>query len=120
MRQALRGFGGRAHKPRLRRPGPGIGHGRIRFKPRPRKEDRLRQQRLNVCLALLHAAAAGGAEYRRLSPRACLKNVTKYLAPGAIVVFHDSEKAFRNMRYALPRTLEKIRQMGLKCKAIEL
>ena len=40
--------------------------------------------------------------------------------PGAIVVFHDSEKAFRNMRYALPRTLEKIRQMGFKCKAIEL
>ena len=57
---------------------------------------------------------------RRLSPRTCLKNVTKHLAPGAIVVFHDSEKAFRNMRYALPRTLEKIRQMGLKCKAIEL
>ena len=53
------------------------------------------------------------------SPRTCLRNVTKYLAPGAIVVFHDSEKAFRNMRYALPRTLEKIRQMGLKCKAIE-
>ena len=48
-----------------------------------------------------------------------MRNVTKYLAPGAIVVFHDSEKAFRNMRYALPRTLEKIRQMGLKCKAIE-
>ena len=35
---------------------------------------------------------------RQLSPRTCLKNVTKYLAPGAIVVFHDSEKAFRNMR----------------------
>ena len=48
---------------------------------------------------------------RRLSPRTCLKNVTKHLAPGAIVVFHDSEKAFRNMRYALPRTLEKIRQL---------
>ena len=57
---------------------------------------------------------------RKLSPRTCLRNVTKYLAPGAIVVFHDSEKAFRNMRYALPRTLEKIRQMGLRCKAIEL
>ena len=54
------------------------------------------------------------------APRTCLRNVTKYLAPGAIVVFHDSEKAFRNMRYALPRTLEKIRQMGLRCKAIEL
>ncbi len=29
---------------------------------------------------------------RKLSPRTCLKNVTKHLAPGAIVVFHDSEK----------------------------
>ena len=29
---------------------------------------------------------------RKLSPRTCLRNVTKYLAPGAIVVFHDSEK----------------------------
>ena len=42
---------------------------------------------------------------RKLSPRTCLRNVTKYLAPGAIVVFHDSEKAFRNMRYALPLSL---------------
>ncbi len=57
---------------------------------------------------------------RRLSPRSCLKNVTKYLEPGSIVVFHDSVKAFRNMRYALPRTLERIRQMGLKCKSIPL
>ncbi len=57
---------------------------------------------------------------RRLSPRTCLKNVTKYLEPGSIVVFHDSVKAFRNMRYALPHTLERIRQMGLKCKSIPL
>lgn len=57
---------------------------------------------------------------RNLSPRACLRNVTRYLAPGSIVVFHDSVKSFRNMRYALPRTLERIRAMGLRCKAIEL
>ena len=57
---------------------------------------------------------------RSLSPRKCLKNVTKHLEPGAIVVFHDSEKSFRNMRYALPRTLDKIRKLGLKCKTIEL
>lgn len=57
---------------------------------------------------------------RRISPHTCLRNVTKYLAPGAIIVFHDSEKAFRNMRYALPRTLEAIYTAGLKCKAIEL
>ena len=57
---------------------------------------------------------------RKLSPRACLRNVTKYLQGGSIVVFHDSEKAFRNMRYALPRTLERVRQLGPTCKTIEL
>lgn len=57
---------------------------------------------------------------RRLSPRACLRNVTKHLEPGSIVVFHDSVKAFRNMRYALPHTLEHIRRMGLICKSIPL
>ncbi len=57
---------------------------------------------------------------RNLSPRTCLNNVVKYLDPGAIIVFHDSEKAFKNLSYALPRTLEKIKLMGLKCKVIEI
>lgn len=39
---------------------------------------------------------------RALSPRTCLRNVTRYLEGGSIVVFHDSEKSFRNMSYALP------------------
>ncbi len=56
---------------------------------------------------------------RKLSPKVCLKNVTKYLEGGSIVVFHDSEKAFRNLSYALPRTLERIAELGLKCKVIE-
>ncbi len=56
---------------------------------------------------------------RNISPRTCLNNVTKYLEPGAIVVFHDSEKAFKNLSYALPRTLEECRKLGLRCKAIE-
>ncbi len=55
-----------------------------------------------------------------LSPKGCLRNVTQYLQPGAIVVFHDSEKSFRNMSYALPRTLDKIKELGLKCSRIEL
>ena len=36
---------------------------------------------------------------RALSPRTCLRNVTRYLEGGSIVVFHDSEKSFR--RYEL-------------------
>ncbi len=56
---------------------------------------------------------------RKLSPEKCLENVTKYLDPGAIIVFHDSDKAFKNLSYALPRTLSKIKALGLKCKVIE-
>jgi len=57
---------------------------------------------------------------RALSPRACLRNVVKHLEAGSIIVFHDSEKSFRNMSYALPRTLEAIRAKGLGCKTIDL
>jgi peptidoglycan/xylan/chitin deacetylase (PgdA/CDA1 family) len=56
---------------------------------------------------------------RQISPETCLRNVLPYLEGGSIVVFHDSVKAFRNMRYALPRTLEEIRRRGLKCARIE-
>lgn len=55
-----------------------------------------------------------------VSPRSCLHNVTKHVRGGSIVVFHDSEKAYRNLRYALPRTLQYIQDKGLKCSAIHL
>lgn len=57
---------------------------------------------------------------RGISPRTCLDNVTKHVKPGDIVVFHDSQKAFRNMRYALHGTLEYLHSKGMKSKAIEL
>ena len=55
-----------------------------------------------------------------ISPRKCVLNVTKYVQAGSIVVFHDSVKASRNLHYALPRVLEYIQGMGLKCSAIDL
>lgn len=48
-----------------------------------------------------------------VSPQQCLRNVTKYVKGGSIVVFHDSVKAFRNTRYALPRAIEHIMGLGL-------
>ena len=55
-----------------------------------------------------------------VSPRQCLHNVTRQVKGGSIVVFHDSKKAYRNLRYALPRTLEYLARQGLKCSTIEL
>jgi peptidoglycan/xylan/chitin deacetylase (PgdA/CDA1 family) len=43
---------------------------------------------------------------RSLSPRRVFDIVKKRIRPGAIIVFHDSLKAERNMRFALTRILE--------------
>ena len=50
----------------------------------------------------------------------CLRNATKGLRGGDIILFHDSIKSFKNMSYALPRLLDHAQQLGLKCRAIEL
>lgn len=57
---------------------------------------------------------------RNLRPRTCLNNVIKHVRAGDIVVFHDSEKAFKNLHFALPRTLKYLEEHGMKCKLIEL
>ena len=57
---------------------------------------------------------------RRFSPQRVLHNVIDHIEPGSIVVFHDSDKAFRNMSYALKKTLEFIKERGWKSKIIEL
>lgn len=49
-----------------------------------------------------------------VSPEQCLKNVTDHAEKGSIIVFHDSEKASRNMQYALPRVLEKYANEGYR------
>lgn len=57
---------------------------------------------------------------RSLSPRKCLRNVSRHIEPGCIIVFHDSVKAWKNMRYALTRTLEIARRKGYVCAPIEM
>ena len=57
---------------------------------------------------------------RHLTPRRVLRNVIAEIKAGSIVVFHDSDKAFRNMSYALIHTLEYVKQQGWRCKIIEL
>lgn len=49
-----------------------------------------------------------------VTPQECLRNVTRYVDGGSIVVFHDSAKAFRNTEYALPRAIEYIAEAGFR------
>jgi len=47
-----------------------------------------------------------------LSPQQCLKRTIKRITPGSIIVFHDSLKAEKNMKYALPLLLEYLKKEG--------
>lgn len=47
-----------------------------------------------------------------LKPEQCLKGVLKHTGNGAIIVFHDSLKAFNRLEYVLPRALEAWQKAG--------
>jgi peptidoglycan-N-acetylglucosamine deacetylase len=51
---------------------------------------------------------------RRRTPNQCFLNLKRHLKPGSIVVFHDSIKAETNMKFALKKTLELMKERGLK------
>ena len=49
---------------------------------------------------------------RKLSPERVYANVRRYVRNGSIIVFHDSLKAERNMKYALPRAIRWLKMHG--------
>ncbi|MBX9892700.1 MAG: polysaccharide deacetylase family protein [Chitinophagaceae bacterium] len=48
----------------------------------------------------------------QLQPEQCWRQVKKAVRPGSIIVFHDSEKAWQRMQYALPRTIDHFLAQG--------
>lgn len=54
-----------------------------------------------------------------ISKEKCLENVLKNVKSGSIIVFHDSKKAFTNLEYVLPRTLEFLKKKGYVCEKID-
>ncbi|MEO6491044.1 MAG: polysaccharide deacetylase family protein [Ferruginibacter sp.] len=53
-----------------------------------------------------------------ISGKRCLQNVLKYSMPGAIIVFHDSEKANERLRYTLPEVLHYYSKEGYEFEGI--
>jgi peptidoglycan-N-acetylglucosamine deacetylase len=54
-----------------------------------------------------------------ITPEKCLHNVTDNTTDGSIIIFHDSIKANRNMRYALPKAIEYLKEKGFRFAAID-
>ena len=55
---------------------------------------------------------------RKLHGDRVVKNVTQHTKPGSIIVFHDSDKARKNLYHALPRVLDFLNEQGYHMKAI--
>ncbi|MDD5149589.1 MAG: polysaccharide deacetylase family protein [Flavobacterium sp.] len=54
-----------------------------------------------------------------ISPEKCLENVLNNVKSGSIIVFHDSTKAFQNLEYTLPKTLEILSERGFVFEKID-
>ena len=55
---------------------------------------------------------------RKLSPEQVLENVKRYTRNGSVIVFHDSLKSEKNLRWALPRAIEWLFENGYRCKVL--
>jgi hypothetical protein len=53
-----------------------------------------------------------------LSKEECYEHTVKNIQNGSIVVFHDSDKSFKNLDYVLPRLLEHFTKEGYAFKAL--
>ena len=53
-----------------------------------------------------------------LSKEKCYQKIIKHIVAGSIVVFHDSEKAWERLEYALPKVLAHFSQLGYSFKSI--
>lgn len=57
---------------------------------------------------------------KRLTGEQVLDNVKRYARNGSIIVFHDSLRAENNMRYALPRAIEWLKEQGYEFKQLPM
>lgn len=57
---------------------------------------------------------------KKLNPDQVVENVKRFTRNGSIIVFHDSLKAERNLRQALPRSIEWLKQQGYEFQPIPM
>ena len=55
---------------------------------------------------------------QKSSPEKCYQNVLKHSSDGAIIVFHDSAKAWDRLHIALPLVLNYFSTLGYRFEAI--
>lgn len=56
---------------------------------------------------------------RNITKEEVLQNVLDFVRPGSIITFHDSKKAEKHLRWALPRAIEALKAEGYEFGKIE-
>ena len=57
---------------------------------------------------------------RNLTPEKCWEMVQENVGNGAIIVYHDSDKAWDRLSYSLPKLLEKFSHMGYTFSSLDM
>lgn len=91
-------------------------YGRIRTSQAKRIRETLRHYNSKIVMWDVLSADFDSS----FSPAQCLNNVLENVVAGSIIVFHDSEKAYNNLKYALPGTLRSLKEEGFIFKKIDL
>jgi len=57
-------------------------------------------------------------DYENISGEMCVKNVLKHTENGSIILFHDSKRAEKNLKYTLPVFLKHFSENGFEFKSM--
>ncbi len=83
------------------------------------KKSQIRKLRLKVPeMKIIMWDVLSGDFDPNISGEECVQNVLKSVTNGSIVVFHDSEKAFQRLEYALPIVLKNLQSQGYGFKML--
>src|SRR5215210_9137175 len=89
------------------------------FRPPYGRITRFQIQQLQSIFNIIMWDVLSGDFDADLSPQKCLQNVVFNTSSGSIIVFHDSEKAFARLEYALPKALEFFAEQGYVTEGIK-
>lgn len=88
------------------------------YRPPYGKIKRTQSTALNKRFSVIMWDVISGDFDRKVSKEKCVANVVNNTVAGSIIVFHDSEKAYDKMAFALPRVLEQLREKGFSFGSI--
>lgn len=88
------------------------------FRPPYGRINRAQMNELKPYFNLIFWSVLTGDFDTEINPAKCLNNAVVNTKPGSIVVFHDSIKAWPNLKYALPAFLEHFSLQGYRFSAL--